>query len=196
MSRFFVSVGLLAAAFAVAGTLGSAQGGRPVPGSCEGISGHYGEGKGVVLGPDRTTLHVTMPNGRPNARGVCRNGNLTVNFPDDRSITGRFVGGTIRWNNGTNWTRIEGAGDIRPQQRSGSAGLCNGLSGIYNDGIVLVVGGAKLDVNVSMGGGRPEAYGSCTRQELTVTFPDHGTFTGVFDGGQIRWSNGTVWTRR
>ena len=167
-----------------------------MPGSCEGISGHYGEAKGIVLGPDRTTLHVTMPGGRPNARGFCRNGNITVNFPDDRSVSGRFDGATIRWNNGTSWTRIEGAGDIRPQQRSGSAGLCNGLSGIYNDGIVLVVGGPGLDVNVSMGGGRPEAYGRCTRQGLTVTFPDHGTFTGIFDGRQIRWSNGTIWIRR
>lgn len=196
MRRYVVPVCVCAAALGLAASWSSARAAQPASRSCEGISGYYGNGTGLVLAPDRTSLHVTMPYGRPNAYGVCRDGNIGVNFPDDGPVSGRFDGTTIRWSNATTWTRTEDAQDIGPQEPSGSPGLCNGLSGIYNDGIVLVVGGPARDVHVSMGGGRPEAYGRCNRRGLTVTFPDDRTFTGRFDGRQIRWSNGTVWARR
>jgi hypothetical protein len=45
--------------------------------------------------------------------------------------------------------------------------------------------------------GRPPATGTITgRTTLTVTFPDVGVTTpGQVIGNQIRWSNGTVWTK-
>ncbi len=69
-------------------------------------------------------------------------------------------------------------------------------------------GGPKIrmrsdaDVFVDMGyAGRPEAQvtsGTAAADgtiNITVNFPDTGSFTGVFDDGVITWDNGTSWTQ-
>ena len=76
--------------------------------ACNGLSGSYiGKGKvvAIVVGQDGSTVNVTMPDGRPNAYGFCSGNKLTVNFPDDHPINGAFNGRTIRWDNGTSWTK-------------------------------------------------------------------------------------------
>lgn len=84
---------------------------------------------------------------------------------------------------------------------SGGAALadsskCGGLSGYYGGVTAIVVGKDGSTVNVTMDGGRPNAYGSCSGNSLKVTFPDDRSYSGTFDGKTISWSNGTTWTKR
>jgi hypothetical protein len=75
-----------------------------------------------------------------------------------------------------------------------SVGPCNGLSGNYGTA-AIVVGEDGNTVNVSVGAARPLAYGTCTGNQLVVTFKDDATYTGTFDGKSVSWSNGTSWAK-
>jgi hypothetical protein len=77
-----------------------------------------------------------------------------------------------------------------------AAGACNGLSGYYGNVTAIVVGQDGKTVNVTLAGGRPNAYGSCSGNQLTVNFTDDKTIKGVFDGKTISWDNGTKWTKQ
>lgn len=76
---------------------------------CTAISGSYGPSgsETITLGPDRRTITGRLAGGtRPSFTGTCVNGNVRVSFPDDPSCcTGTFDGRTIRWSNGTSWTK-------------------------------------------------------------------------------------------
>lgn len=83
-------------------------------------------------------------------------------------------------------------------QQGAEAGArsCGGLSGIYGNTIAIVVGSDGRSVNVVMGGGRPNAYGYCQGNSLTVNFADDRVIGGKFDGRTIFWDNNTRWHRR
>jgi hypothetical protein len=72
--------------------------------ACNGLSGWYGSAVVQVQG-DFRTVHVDMRNGRPIAVGTCSGNRLTINFRDDRVISGVFNGRQIFWDNRTTWTR-------------------------------------------------------------------------------------------
>lgn len=180
---------------------------QPVPASpCHGLSGRYGGGAGIVVGPDRLHLTVTMPGGRPLAHGSCRGDRLRVLFPDDAGYTGVFDGQTIRWSNATSWQRVadgdgasagaDGAGRGPARPVPSASGPCNGVSGLYSDAAVLVVGADRRTVSIYPGAGRPLAHGHCTGDRLRVTFPDDATYSARFDGRRIGWTNNTLWIRR
>ncbi len=73
---------------------------------------------------------------------------------------------------------------------------CNGLSGYYGGVTAIIVGQDGRTVNVILDNGRPNAYGTCQGNQLTVNFTDDRTYTGTFDGRKISWSNGTSWTKK
>lgn len=72
--------------------------------ACNGLSGWYGSAVIQVQG-DFRTVHIDMRNGRPIAIGTCSGNRLTINFRDDRVITGNFNGRQIFWDNRTVWTK-------------------------------------------------------------------------------------------
>jgi len=78
-----------------------------------------------------------------------------------------------------------------------AAGPCNDLSGYYGNVTAIVVGADNKTVNVTLAGGRPLAYGTCSGNTLSVNFkqPD-SVATGTFDGKTIKWSNNTTWTKQ
>ncbi len=84
---------------------GMTAGSALAAGPCNGLNGYYGNVTAIVVGQDGKTVNVTMANGRPNAYGMCRGKDLTVNFSDDKIIKGTFDGKTIRWANNTTWTK-------------------------------------------------------------------------------------------
>ncbi len=67
-------------------------------------------------GPQRASISVSSPSitinmtafGRPTAHGsIVNDSTFTVTFPDDNSFTGTLEGPkTIRWSNGTVWTKV------------------------------------------------------------------------------------------
>lgn len=72
------------------------------------------------------------------------------------------------------------------------AGKCNGLSGYYGGVTAIIVGADGSTVNVILDGGRPNAYGTCSANSLTVNFSDAHVITGTHDGKTITWDNGTT----
>ncbi|MCI3133435.1 hypothetical protein [Phenylobacterium aquaticum] len=95
----------LGAAALSAAALSAAAGAAHAESPCNGLSGYYGNVTAIVVGQDGKTVNLTLANGRPNAYGTCSGGNLTVTFPDDRTLTGTFDGKTIRWSNNTTWSK-------------------------------------------------------------------------------------------
>jgi len=76
--------------------------------NCKDISAIYIDTHAVVvLGKDGKTLNILIANGkRPNAYGTCVAGKVTVDFIDDRGCcTATFDGKTIKWSNGTVWSK-------------------------------------------------------------------------------------------
>lgn len=76
---------------------------RPPP--CNGISGLYNGGSTVNVARDGRSVQVMVNPRRPLAFGTCRGNRITVNFRDDRVISGVFDGQTIFWDNRTTWTK-------------------------------------------------------------------------------------------
>lgn len=83
-----------------------------------------------------------------------------------------------------------------PSMAAPMPGPCNGLSGYYGNVTAIVVGRDGKTVNVTMAGGRPNAYGMCTGRDLMVNFSDDKVIRGKFDGRTIFWENGTTWIKR
>jgi hypothetical protein len=98
---------LLIAASVAAATLmttGSAFANRD---SCNGLSGYYGNVTSIIVGQDGKTVNIHLALKRPHGYGTCNpDGSFSVNFPDDPATKGgTFDGTTIRWDNGTTWTK-------------------------------------------------------------------------------------------
>lgn len=79
--------------------------------TCKTISGAYGDKAtaALILGPDGKTLYGQMMNGgRPNFYGTCVNGKVDVKITDDKGCcTGTFDGTTVKWSNGTSWSKTK-----------------------------------------------------------------------------------------
>ena len=77
----------------------------PQTGACTGLSGSYNGNSGTITVMNGNRIRVTVGPRRPVAFGTCSGNRLSVNFTDDRVITGVLNGRTIAWDNRTNWTR-------------------------------------------------------------------------------------------
>ncbi|MCS6959818.1 MAG: hypothetical protein RMK91_07180 [Pseudanabaenaceae cyanobacterium SKYGB_i_bin29] len=122
--------------------------------------------------------------GRPTATGKFVSPNqIQVTFPDDKTFIGTLDGmGNIRWNNGTVWQSLNFAGKWRYELVPGP---------------IVMQEGRNLTVDMSAYR-RPTARGTLiTSSQARVTFPDDATFVGTLVSPScIRWSNGTVWTKK
>lgn len=78
---------------------------RRAPPPCSGISGLYNDGSTVNVARDGRSVQVMVSPRRPLAFGTCNGNRITVNFRDDRVISGVFDGRTIFWDNRTTWTK-------------------------------------------------------------------------------------------
>lgn len=72
---------------------------------CDGMSGLYQGGMTVNVARDGRTVQVMVSPRRPLAFGTCRGNRLTINFTDDRVISGVYDGRSIFWDNRTTWTK-------------------------------------------------------------------------------------------
>lgn len=72
---------------------------------CEGVSGLYQGGMTVNVAKDGRAVQVMVSPRRPLAFGTCRGNRLTVNFTDDRVISGVYDGRAIFWDNRTTWVK-------------------------------------------------------------------------------------------
>ncbi|MGF3025642.1 hypothetical protein ACQVP2_22795 [Methylobacterium aquaticum] len=77
---------------------------RPVA-ACNGLAGRYNGGASTITVASGDRIRVTVGPNRPVGVGSCRGSRLTVDFPDDRVISGFFDGRTIAWDNRTTWTK-------------------------------------------------------------------------------------------
>lgn len=78
---------------------------RHAPLPCNGISGLYNDGSTINVAKDGRSVQVMVNPRRPLAFGTCRGNRITVNFRDDRVISGVFDGRTIFWDNRTTWVK-------------------------------------------------------------------------------------------
>jgi hypothetical protein len=103
-------MGRLAASCAFALLAISAAHSQDSEDTCKDISAIYSENERavVVLGKDGKTLNILMARGkRPNAYGTCVAGKVWVDFTDDRGCcTATFDGKSIKWDNGTVWSKL------------------------------------------------------------------------------------------
>lgn len=77
-----------------------------------------------------------------------------------------------------------------------AADSCNGLSAYYGSQTAIVVGEDGKTVNVVMvNGARPNAYGTCSGNQVMVNFTDDHQVTGTIQGDTISWDNNTTWTK-
>jgi hypothetical protein len=127
--------------------------------------------------------------GRPTANGtIVGYTDITANFPDDRSYTGRLTQPrTITWSNGSTWTKI--------------VNTVFDLNGSWTDGSpwIAIIHEGRTSLTVDMSDfDRPAAHGTIIdNSTIQVTFPDDQTYTGTLVGpNAIRWSNGSTWTRK
>lgn len=77
---------------------------RPVA-ACNGLAGRYNGAASTITVAPGDRVRVTVGPNRPAGTGSCRGSRLTINFPDDRVISGIFDGRTIAWDNRTTWTK-------------------------------------------------------------------------------------------
>lgn len=165
---------------------------------CNGLSGYYGNVTLMIVGSDGKTVNGTSPVGT--FYGTCTASEINFYSPHfKQSYTGAWNGTTASWNNNTTWTKVKQAdatGDTGGYATP-AGGPCNGLSGYYGNISGIVVGKDGTTVNVALADGRPNAYGTCSGNRVTVNYTDFGrTTTGTFDGKVISWSDGTTWTKR
>ena len=83
---------------------------------------------------------------------------------------------------------------------------CSGISGYYGGHTAIIMSEDGRTVNITLDGGRPNAYGSCsvnnngsTNHRLEINFTDDGgIMQGEYEGktGTLLWANGTSWTKR
>ncbi len=133
---------------------------------------------------------------RPTANGTIDGfAEITATFPDDKTYNGQLVGNTIRWSNGSQWTKI--------------INTVFDLNGTWTDGspwiAIIFEGPVSLTVDMS-DFDRPTAHGTIMplgprdhrrSSTITVTFPDDKTYTGTLVSPRtIMWSNGSTWTKK
>jgi hypothetical protein len=126
--------------------------------------------------------------GRPTANGTIDGlSEIMATFPDDKSYKGQLVGNTIRWSNGSQWTKI--------------VNTIFDLNGSWSDGSpwIAVISEGPVALTVDMSDfDRPTAQGKIIDSStITVTFPDDRAYTGTLISPRtIRWSNGSTWTKK
>jgi hypothetical protein len=126
---------------------------------------------------------------RPAAHGTIVNGSsIKVTFPDDKTYTGQLQApNKIIWSNGSAWTKI--------------INTVFDLNGSWTDGsarsAVIYEGPSSIRIDMS-DYDRPDAHGSIVdASDIKITFPDDKTYTAqVQSPNKIRWSNGSVWTKK
>jgi hypothetical protein len=149
-----------------------------------------GSSRSAAISVDINDLNIDMSKfSRPAAKGsVTGEFSIEVTFPDDRTYTAQLQGpGTIRWSNNSVWTKI--------------VNTVMDLNGNWTDGsertAVIYEGASAIRVDMS-DYDRPNAQGSIVNSStISVKFPDDRTYTAQLQApNTIRWSNGSVWTRR
>jgi hypothetical protein len=147
-------------------------------------------------GPHNATISIDLHDltvnmsafNRPTAHGSIKDwSNISVTFPDDKTYTGVLEAPyKIRWSNNTVWTKV-----------LNTVIDLNGKWIDFSGKLALVSEGAHV-INVDMSDhDRPAAKGTIIdASNISVNFPDDGTFTAVLQApNTIAWSNGTHWTR-
>ena len=155
------------------------------------LNGSWTDGSthSATISVSRRSFSIDMSAfGRPAAKGTIDGfAEITATFPDDTTYKGQLVGNTIRWSNGSQWTKI--------------INTALDLNGSWTDGspwiAVIFEGRASLTVDMS-DFDRPSAHGTILdSSNIKVTFPDDHTYTGVLESPKtIRWSNGSSWTKK
>ncbi|MBR0716800.1 hypothetical protein [Bradyrhizobium liaoningense] len=156
------------------------------------LNGNWTDGssRSAVISIDFKAITVNMSAfGRPTAHGTVQDGSsISVTFPDDKTYTGQLIApNRIRWSNGSTWTKI--------------INTVMDLNGNWTDGsarsAAITEGPSAIKVDMS-DYDRPNAQGSIVNAStISITFPDDKTYTAQLQPpNQIRWSNGSVWTRK
>jgi hypothetical protein len=149
-----------------------------------------GSTRRAVISVEFTSLTIDMSAfNRPAASGSVLDWNtIEVTFPDDTRYTGSLQApNRIRWSNNSVWTKVINTGiDLNGNWTDGS------------DRTAAIYAGAK-SITIDMSDfDRPNATGSIVDSStISVKFPDDRTYTGqVQTPNTIRWSNGSVWTKK
>jgi hypothetical protein len=156
------------------------------------LNGNWTDGspRSAVIAVDFSNLTLDMSAfNRPAAHGTIVNGSsIQVTFPDDKTYTGQLQApNKIIWSNGSAWTKI--------------INTVFDLNGSWTDGsarsAVIYEGPSSIRIDMS-DYDRPDAHGSIVdASDIKITFPDDKTYTGqVQSPNKIRWSNGSVWTKK
>jgi hypothetical protein len=156
------------------------------------LNGNWTDGspRSAVIAVDFSNLTLNMSAfNRPAAHGTIVSGSsIKVTFPDDKTYTGQLQApNKIIWSNGSAWTKI--------------INTVFDLNGSWTDGsartAVIYAGPSAIRIDMS-DYDRPDAHGSIVdASDIKITFPDDKTYTGqVQSPNRIRWSNGSVWTRK
>ena len=155
------------------------------------LNGSWTDGstKNAVISVSRRSFSIDMSAfGRPTANGTIDGySEITATFPDDKTYKGQLVGNTIRWSNGSQWTKIiNTVFDLNGSWTAGGPWIAV----ILERPVSLTVDMSDFD--------RPTAQGTIINNStITVTFPDDHTYTGTLISPRtIRWSNGSTWTKK
>lgn len=155
------------------------------------LNGSWTDGgpRNAVISVSRRSFSIDMSAfGRPAAHGTIDDfADITAVFPDDKTYKGQLVGNTIRWSNGSQWTKV--------------VNTVFDLNGSWSDGSpwIAVISEGPVTLTVDMSDfDRPTAHGKIVdSSNITVTFPDDRTYAGNLIGPRtIRWSNGSTWTKK
>jgi hypothetical protein len=155
------------------------------------LNGSWTDGspRSAVISVTRHSLSIDMSAfGRPAAHGTVDGfTQITVTFPDDKTYKGQLVGNTIKWSNGSQWTKvINTVFDLNGNWTDGSPWIA-----VISEGPVSL----KLDMSDF---DRPNAQGKIIDSStITVNFPDDHSYTGTLISPKtIKWSNGSTWTKK
>lgn len=155
------------------------------------LNGNWTDGslRNAVISVSRRSLSIDMSAfGRPTANGTIDGfAEITATFPDDKPYKGQLVGNTIKWSNGSQWTKI--------------VNTVFDLNGSWSDGSpwIAVISEGPVALTADMSDfDRPTAQGTIIDSStITVTFPDDRAYTGtLISPSTIRWSNGSTWTKK
>jgi hypothetical protein len=142
-----------------------------------------------VVSTSSLTIDMSTHN-RPAAMGSIIDGaTIAVTFPDDATYIGNLhAPNTIRWSNGSTWTKV-------------TSDTLIDLNGRWTDGsprhaVIFVTSTSNLTIDMSAHN-RPDATGSIIDgATIAVTFPEDATYIGNLHApNTIRWSNGSTWTK-
>jgi hypothetical protein len=149
-----------------------------------------GSNRSAAISVEFRDLTVDMSKfNRPAAQGTIVDWTtIEVTFPDDKKYTGQLQGpNVIRWSNNSVWTKIiNTVMDLNGNWTAGDARTA-----------VIREGAKTITVDMS-DFDRPNAQGSIVDSStISVKFPDDQTYTGQLQPpNTIKWSNGSVWTRK